>query len=71
MVEEIFGLVGDGDVLEVDLSYRIVIFDYDIRVRRVVFEKGIFECGVCLDFKKGVFCYKMMDCGYVFCVECF
>ncbi|VBB76068.1 Putative E3 ubiquitin-protein ligase RNF14 [Podospora comata] len=68
--EEIFGLVGDGDALEVDPSHRIAILDYDIRARRAAFEKETFECGVCLDPKKGAFCHKMMDCGHVFCVEC-
>ncbi|KAK0674103.1 RWD domain-containing protein [Cercophora samala] len=68
--EDIFGLVGDGGALEVDPSHRIAILDYDIRARRAAFEKGTFECGVCLDPKKGTFCHKMMDCGHVFCVEC-
>ncbi|KAK4178396.1 RWD domain-containing protein, partial [Triangularia setosa] len=68
--EEIFGLVGDGGALEVDPRHRIAILDYDIQARRAAFEKETFECGVCLDPKKGAFCHKMMDCGHVFCVEC-
>ncbi|KAK3994782.1 RING finger protein [Cladorrhinum sp. PSN332] len=68
--EEIFGLVGDKDALEVDPSHKIAILDYDIQARRAAFEKETFECGVCLDPKKGSVCHRMLDCGHVFCVEC-
>ncbi|KAK4162767.1 hypothetical protein QBC43DRAFT_265529 [Cladorrhinum sp. PSN259] len=46
--EDIFGLVGDKDALEVDPRHKIAILDYDIQARRAAFEKETFECGVCL-----------------------
>ncbi|KAK4228211.1 translation termination inhibitor protein itt1 [Podospora fimiseda] len=68
--DQVFGLVGDKDALEVDPSHKISILDYDIQARRAAFEKETFECGVCLDPKKGTACHRMLDCGHVFCVEC-
>ncbi|KAK3403603.1 RWD domain-containing protein [Sordaria brevicollis] len=68
--ENVFELVDEKGTLEVDPQHRIAIMDYDIRARRAAFEKETFNCGVCLDPKKGNVCHKMIDCGHVFCVEC-
>lgn len=68
--EDLFGLVNEKDALEVDLQHKISILDYDIKAKRAAFERGTFECGVCLDPKKGSVCHRMLDCGHVFCVEC-
>ncbi|RAL60896.1 hypothetical protein DID88_010221 [Monilinia fructigena] len=37
---------------------------------KLAFNKGTYDCGVCLDPKKGSACHKMIDCGHVFCIEC-
>ncbi|KAI6083405.1 hypothetical protein F4821DRAFT_194125 [Hypoxylon rubiginosum] len=29
-----------------------------------------FDCGICLDPKKGAACHQMLDCNHVFCVQC-
>lgn len=68
--EDLFGLVNERDALEVDLQHKIAILDYDIKAKRAAFERETFECGVCLDPKKGAVCHRMLDCGHVFCVEC-
>ncbi|KAB5575870.1 RING finger protein [Coniochaeta sp. 2T2.1] len=68
--EDIFGLVNEKDALEVDLQHKISILDYDIKAKRAAFERETFECGVCLDPKRGSVCHRMLDCGHVFCVEC-
>ncbi|KAK0615945.1 RWD domain-containing protein, partial [Bombardia bombarda] len=68
--ENVFGLVDDGGALEVDAQHKITLLDYDIQERRAAFEKGSYECGVCLDPKRGTACHRMMDCRHVFCVEC-
>jgi E3 ubiquitin-protein ligase RNF14 len=34
------------------------------------FNASTFDCGVCLDPKKGKDCHKMHGCGHVFCAEC-
>ncbi|KAH8161759.1 hypothetical protein CIB48_g6489 [Xylaria polymorpha] len=56
--------------LEVAPDHKIALLDYDINAKRKAFEKETFECGICLDPKKGVVCHKMIDCGHVFCIQC-
>ncbi|KAK0638671.1 RWD domain-containing protein, partial [Cercophora newfieldiana] len=68
--DDVFGLVGGGGGLEVDPQHKIAILDYDIKARQAAFDKETFDCGVCLDPKKGAVCHRMLDCGHVFCVEC-
>ncbi|SPQ21842.1 282b236b-3920-44cb-ac0a-1831aacc73f0 [Thermothielavioides terrestris] len=66
----VFGLVNEKGSLEVDPRHKIAILDYDIKARRAAFEKETFDCGVCLEPKKGAVCHRMLDCGHVFCVAC-
>ncbi|KAI1805452.1 RWD-domain-containing protein [Daldinia bambusicola] len=68
--ENIFGLVDNEGRLEVGPEHKIAILDYDIKAKQRAFDKETFECGICLDPKKGSVCHKMLDCGHVFCVQC-
>ncbi|KAI1375141.1 RWD-domain-containing protein [Hypoxylon crocopeplum] len=68
--ENVFGLVDDKGHLEVGLEHKIAILDHDIKAKQTAFGKETFECGVCLDPKKGTVCHRLLDCGHVFCVEC-
>lgn len=55
--EDVFGLVNNKGSLEIDPQHKIAILDYDIQAKRDAFEKGTFDCGVCL----GVFIqYSML-----------
>ncbi|KAL2256635.1 hypothetical protein VTK26DRAFT_1379 [Humicola hyalothermophila] len=67
---DVFGLVDDKGALEVDPRHKIAILDYDIKARKAAFEKETFDCGVCLEPKKGAVCHRMLDCGHVFCTQC-
>ncbi|KAG0648208.1 RING-type E3 ubiquitin transferase itt1 [Hyphodiscus hymeniophilus] len=67
--ENAFGY-GEGKVLEIPQDYKIALLDYDIKATQAAFERETFDCGVCLDPKKGSVCHKMIDCGHVFCVQC-
>ena len=67
--ENAFGC-GEGKEFEVPQEYKITLLDYDIKATQAAFEKETFDCGVCLDPKKGSVCHRMIDCGHVFCVEC-
>ncbi|RDW89175.1 hypothetical protein BP6252_01207 [Coleophoma cylindrospora] len=64
-----FGTI-EGEVLQVPQEHKISLLDYDLNEAQAAFERGTFECGVCLDPRKGSVCHKMMDCGHVFCVQC-
>ncbi|KAI0534615.1 RWD domain-containing protein [Xylaria digitata] len=66
----VFGLVDSKGTLEVTPDHKIALLDYDINAKRKAFEKETFECGICLDPKKGSVCHKMLDCGHVFCIQC-
>jgi len=46
------------------------MLDFDARTKKAVFDKGTFDCGVCMEPKKGVFCYRLPRCGHVFCRAC-
>ncbi|KAK7954525.1 hypothetical protein PG988_015219 [Apiospora saccharicola] len=67
---DVFGLVAKNNHLEVSPEHKIAILDYDNMAKRRAFEKETFDCGICLDPKKGAVCHKMLDCGHVFCIRC-
>ncbi|KAG5948908.1 hypothetical protein E4U60_000386 [Claviceps pazoutovae] len=68
--EHVFGAVSAEGVLEMDPEHKIAVLDFDLSAKKAAFEKQTFECGICLDPKKGVKCHKMIDCGHVFCLQC-
>ncbi|KAF2218363.1 RWD domain-containing protein, partial [Elsinoe ampelina] len=35
-----------------------------------IFERSSYDCGVCLEPKKGTLCHRMSACGHVFCRAC-
>ncbi|ERF70109.1 hypothetical protein EPUS_00296 [Endocarpon pusillum Z07020] len=49
---------------------EIALLDYDLKSKREVFEKETFDCGICLEPKKGAVCHRLLLCSHVFCVEC-
>ncbi|KAK8065345.1 RWD domain-containing protein [Apiospora hydei] len=67
---DVFGLVATNNTLEVSPEHKIAILDYDNMAKRKAFEKETFDCGICLDPKKGAVCHRMLDCGHVFCIQC-
>ncbi|KAI9742070.1 MAG: translation termination inhibitor protein itt1 [Cirrosporium novae-zelandiae] len=68
--DEVFGFSGSGTPFSLPQALKIALLDFDIKAKRAIFEKGTFECGVCLEPKKGNLCYKLQQCGHVFCMEC-
>lgn len=49
-------------------QHQLLVFDQHSKQR--AFEKGTYECDVCLDPKRGMLCYQMSGCKHVFCIEC-
>ncbi len=69
--EKGFGLVEkQGGALEVSQDLKVSLLDFDLKAMRVKFEQETFECGVCLEPKKGALCHRLHLCSHVFCVEC-
>ncbi|KAI1098992.1 RWD-domain-containing protein [Jackrogersella minutella] len=68
--EDVFGLTDDNGRLKVGPEHKIAILDYDIKAKQRAFEKETFNCGICLEPKKGTVCHRMLGCRHVFCVQC-
>jgi len=69
--ENAFGVLSDTTKnLEISQDHKIALLDYNIKAERAAFEKETFDCGICLDPKKGSACHRMIECGHVFCVQC-
>ncbi|KAJ5570192.1 translation termination inhibitor protein i.t1.c1 [Penicillium hispanicum] len=49
---------------------KIALLDFNNKAEREKFEQETFECGVCLEPKKGVNCYRLLRCSHVFCIAC-
>ena len=66
-----FGIIKEeGEHLEIPSDMKLALLDYDLKAKRAKFEAETFECGVCMDSKKGAKCHRLSLCGHVFCVEC-
>lgn len=46
------------------------LLEYDSKTKKEIFNAGTYDCGVCLEPKKGSACYQMRRCGHVFCLSC-
>ncbi|KAL8644328.1 MAG: hypothetical protein Q9210_007309 [Variospora velana] len=69
--EDGFGLgASSAEPLQISSELEIMLLDFDIKAKRAEFEKATFECGVCLEPKKGTICHQISHCGHVFCVKC-
>ena len=54
--------------LPTTLESQLVEFNNNVTLS--TFNEGTFDCGICLEPKKGVACYKLDDCEHVFCKNC-
>ncbi|KAI9864645.1 MAG: translation termination inhibitor protein itt1 [Trichoglossum hirsutum] len=67
---DLFDLGGGEPPFEVAQDMKIALLDFDQKGKRDEFERETFECGVCLDPKKGTVCHKLLLCSHVFCIQC-
>ncbi|RAL02709.1 RBR-type E3 ubiquitin transferase [Aspergillus ibericus CBS 121593] len=69
--ESAFGVsdISGGEV-QLPRELKIALLDYSNKAEREKFEEETFECGVCLEPKKGTICHRLVLCGHVFCVPC-
>jgi E3 ubiquitin-protein ligase RNF14 len=69
--ENAFGLCDDqGSEATLSRDLKIALLDFDIKAKREKFERETFECGVCLEPRKGSSCHRLFLCSHVFCVPC-
>ncbi|KAK5137084.1 hypothetical protein LTR08_001093 [Meristemomyces frigidus] len=55
-------------VLPATAESKLASFDADTTLLN--FKAGTYDCGICLEPKKGSSCYRMKRCGHVFCLGC-
>lgn len=69
--EDGFGLnLGTNFTIELPSDLEIPLSDFDLKAKRAKFEQETFECGVCLEPRKGSVCHRLLLCSHVFCVAC-
>ncbi|KAF2156251.1 RWD-domain-containing protein, partial [Myriangium duriaei CBS 260.36] len=59
-----------ADKLTIHESLKSDILAFDQTREKEIFETGSYECGVCLEPKKGSLCHRLQACGHVFCRPC-
>ncbi|KAL9102250.1 MAG: hypothetical protein Q9163_002586 [Psora crenata] len=64
------GGFGLHDTLQVSPGLLLALLDFDHKAKKAKFERESFECGVCLEPKKGSACHRLQLCSHVFCVDC-
>lgn len=69
--ETAFGLndTPDGEA-HFPRDLKIALLDFNKKAEREIFEQETFECGVCLEPKKGANCHRLQACAHVFCIPC-
>lgn len=70
LAETAFNIQDQSGEIRLSRDLKIALLDYNIKAEREKFEQGTFECGVCLEPKKGTVCYQLLRCSHVFCVQC-
>lgn len=46
--DDVFGTVAADGSLKIDAQHKLAVLDHDIKAKKEVFEKGTFDCGICL-----------------------
>lgn len=59
----------DG-LLILSSSQEQVLVAFDAATKLATFNAGTYDCGICLEPKKGSSCYQMTDCAHIFCSNC-
>ncbi|KAL2371285.1 RING finger protein [Blastomyces gilchristii SLH14081] len=69
--ERSFDLSSDPESpLTLSRDLKVALMDFNMQAQRQKFEQETFECGVCLEPKKGASCHRMLLCSHVFCINC-
>lgn len=55
-------------VLPVTMEERLVA--YSTETKQAIFNAGTYDCGICIEPKKGSACHQLKSCGHIFCRQC-
>ncbi|KAH8431375.1 RBR-type E3 ubiquitin transferase [Aspergillus melleus] len=71
LAETAFGIqdIPNGEI-RLPRELKISLLDFNNKAEKEKFEQETFECGVCLEPKKGANCHRLLPCSHVFCVPC-
>ncbi|KAK5163627.1 uncharacterized protein LTR77_010576 [Saxophila tyrrhenica] len=56
--------------LVLPMAVEKALVTYDAETKGALFDAGTYECGICIEPKKGTSCYRLSRCGHVFCKSC-
>lgn len=56
--------------LRLPSDLKLALLDFDLKTKREIFENETFNCGICLEPKKGILCHQLLLCSHVFCIAC-
>ncbi|KAL4905312.1 hypothetical protein BDW74DRAFT_21307 [Aspergillus multicolor] len=71
LAETTFGIEeASGGEVRLPRELKIALLDFNNKAERENFEQETFECGICLEPKKGTNCHRLLMCSHVFCVPC-
>ncbi|KAK6536632.1 translation termination inhibitor protein itt1 [Arthrobotrys megalospora] len=56
--------------VKVNQKEKIEILEFDQATKVKKFNEGTFDCGICLEPRKGATCHRINQCGHVFCKPC-
>ncbi|PYH48165.1 RBR-type E3 ubiquitin transferase [Aspergillus saccharolyticus JOP 1030-1] len=59
----------NGEML-LSRDLKIALLDFNNKAEQERFDQETFECGVCLEPKKGINCHRLLRCSHVFCISC-
>ncbi|KFY35831.1 hypothetical protein V494_05556 [Pseudogymnoascus sp. VKM F-4513 (FW-928)] len=65
-----FGLLDGDEYLRISSDLEIELLDHDKSATQAEFERQSYDCGICLEPKRGNVCHKLDDCGHIFCRKC-
>jgi E3 ubiquitin-protein ligase RNF14 len=57
--------------LKLPAELEVELLDFDIQATKRVFDCRTYDCGVCLEPRRGIACHKLSSCGHIFCRQCF
>ncbi|KAF3925439.1 Cullin-9 [Orbilia brochopaga] len=67
--DRLFDLPFPLDVI-VNQKEKIETLEFDRATKVKKFNEGTFDCGICLEPRKGAVCHRINQCGHVFCKPC-